>query len=85
MIKAVGQIAGKTFLLIGLSAENITRLVDGQPIKFELPAPLDPTSNVIIIAGTTEEAIVEDLRKVGLVTADTEYHPDTDPATSDHH
>ena len=82
MIKAVGEAGGKRFLLIGLSVENVRRLFEGMPIKFELPAPLDPTSNIIIVGGETEASIVDDLGKAGwLIPGVTEYHPDTNPAT----
>lgn len=63
MIKAVGEAGGKRFLLIGLSDENIRRLINGQPIRFQLPEPLDPTSNVFIIAGTTEEIMMEQIKE----------------------
>lgn len=82
MIKAVGESGDKRFLLIGLSMENCRRLLRGEPIMFDLPAPLDPESKIIMLGGETEEAIVAELREAGWLDGTVEYRPDTDPDTA---
>lgn len=56
---------GRIRLTFGLSAENIRRLQDGQPILFNLDE-FGFESEVLIITGETEESMKDDLRKAGL-------------------
>jgi hypothetical protein len=71
VIKATGVSDGKPMLLLGLSGENVTRLMAGEPITFET-APMGlPPMVVVIMGGRTEGAIVDQLREVGLVSPGT--------------
>jgi hypothetical protein len=72
VIKAMGRAGdGSPLLLIGLSGENVTRLMADEPIRFDL-ADLDlPSMKVIIVGGRTEDSIVADLRRVGLLPDET--------------
>jgi hypothetical protein len=68
MIKAVGAHDGQPMLLLGLSGENMTRLMADEPIRFdtsELPGL--PAMVVVIVGGRTEDAILAQLRNVGLL------------------
>jgi hypothetical protein len=66
MIKAFGALPnGRPLALFGLSGENMTRLMAGEPIKIDLPEaalgyPMPPLT-VVICGGRTEEAIVEEV------------------------
>lgn len=63
MIKALMHTtAGERIVLLGLSAENMTRLMADEPIPIDL-ADLDlPRQRIIIVGAATEEAITESLR-----------------------
>lgn len=66
MIKALSGGTPRN-LILGLSRENTTRLHAGKPIAFRL-SDLDPTlpeMMIVILAGDTEDDIVEDLRALG--------------------
>lgn len=67
MIKAVGRDGDKPMVLIGLSGENMTRLMADEPIKFDLAELGLPPCTVLIVGGRTEDAIYEQLRTTGLV------------------
>lgn len=69
MIKARGSTAdGRTFILLGLSAENCRRLLAGQPIRIDtqekpnegLGMPGGPV--IAIVAAQTEAALVDELQ-----------------------
>lgn len=60
MIKARGTMDGKPLMLLGLSRENINRLVQDKPISFD-GSDLDFYGTIMIIFGETEEAIAEAL------------------------
>lgn len=66
VIKASGQTAdGKPLLILGLSGENMTRLMADEPIRLNL-ADLDlPEIVVVIVGGRTEDAIAERLAAAG--------------------
>jgi hypothetical protein len=74
MLKARGTRQGREFVLLGLSHENVARLFADEPIVVctAQPAPdgmgLDDGPDIILIAGTDEDAMVERLRAGGLVT-----------------
>lgn len=54
---------------IGLSAENIAKLQAGEPMSIG-PMPKDPTLknvSIIIVAGETNEDIMERLKKSGVI------------------
>jgi hypothetical protein len=63
-------------LLLGLSEENIKRLKEGMPIKFNLAEiyPEIDKGSCFIIYGETEEAIAKTLR----ITPETEIRKDED-------
>lgn len=53
---------------IGLTRENVTKLQGGEPISIG-PMPKDPALKnvtIIIVAGDTPEAIMEQLEKAGI-------------------
>lgn len=70
MIKGAGRADGKPLLVIGLSAENCFRLQEGQPIRFDAGELGLPDMAVLIVGGTTETAIAQDLRDNGLLRGD---------------
>lgn len=71
MIKAVGRDgAGKPMLVLGLSGENVTRLMADEPIWFDLADLGLPSMTVVIVGGRTEGAIVRQLSDVGLIQSD---------------
>lgn len=71
MIKARGKTNdGRAFLLLGLSAENCRRLLEGQPIKIDTQSPppagvaLNDGPVIVIVAAQTEtelQAAIEPL------------------------
>lgn len=63
MIKALMNTStGEKIVLLGLSLDNMARLMVDEPIPIDL-ADLDlPHQRIIIIGGATEEAITESLR-----------------------
>jgi hypothetical protein len=67
MIKALGEAGGRPLLVLGLSGENVTRLMAGEPILFD-GAPFGFNGHITIVGGRTEEAIVAELAKHGLPT-----------------
>ena len=67
MIKARGKTAlGHDFVMLGLSGENVTRLVAGEPIKLNLSELGLPAIEVGIVYGKTEDDIAADLRAYGV-------------------
>lgn len=68
MIKGTGQTGdGRPLLVLGLTGENITRLMADEPILINL-ADMDlPDTQIIIIAGKTDEDIAKKLTKHGLL------------------
>lgn len=73
MIKGVFARGGRMHLMIGLSAENCKRLLDGQPITFdvsEIPAVFTvmPSiklldTRVVVIGGADEQTMMDDIRR----------------------
>lgn len=60
MILASGTMAGDRMLFVGLSHENLARLVAGQPIVRDLAElPGGWRGRLVIVTGDTEEAIAE--------------------------
>lgn len=66
MITAGGQIDGQPLLVLGLTTENLQRLVAGQPIDVPREA-LDAVGyqgkRVMIIYGRTEQDLVAELKR----------------------
>ena len=68
MIKATGKTGdGRPLVLLGLSGENITRLMADEPIRFDLAELGLPPMVVVIVGGRTEDAITEKLTEIGLL------------------
>lgn len=68
MIKAAGQAGdGTPLLILGLSAENMARLLSDQPISFDLAELGLPPARVVIVGGQTEEIITGQLTGHGLL------------------
>ena len=68
MIKALGRTGlGLPLLILGLSGENVTRLMADEPISFDLADLGLPPMRVIIVGGRTEDAITEQLTGHGLL------------------
>lgn len=53
-------------VLFGLTGENITRLVAGEPISFNLAEMGLPDTPVTIMYGKTEDDIIVTLRSYGV-------------------
>ena len=50
-------------LILGLSRENLTRLLKAQPIPLQLSDVGLPAQKILIVGGETEQAIYEELKK----------------------
>lgn len=55
---------GRRGFIFGLSAQNIKRLQDGQPIAFAME-PIGGTGDIVIMFGETEESIAAELALLG--------------------
>lgn len=70
MIKAVGRTGlGVPLLLLGLSRENVARLVAGEPVRVsaaEMGRLGMPQIEVAICYGKTEQAIIDELKALGV-------------------
>lgn len=67
VIKASGIDGDRPLMLLGLSGENVARLVAGEPIRFDATEIGLPPCTVVIMYGRTEADIAAALgRKVGL-------------------
>jgi hypothetical protein len=68
VIKAAGRDGlGRPLLIIGLSGENMTRLMADKPIKFDMAEVGLPPLTVVIVGGKTEDAITEQQPGAGLL------------------
>jgi hypothetical protein len=67
VIKASGMANGRPLVLIGLSGENMARLMSDEPIRFDLAELGLPPTVVLIVGGRTEDDIAANLREVGLL------------------
>lgn len=71
MIKAVGRKGdGTPLVILGLSGENMTRLMADEPIAVDLASMGLPRTQIVIVGGRTEDAIAEKLKEIGLLTPD---------------
>jgi hypothetical protein len=65
VIKARGKTGdGKDLVVLGLSEENLARLVAQEPISFNLSEIGLSPIQVVIVGGRTEEELMADLRKL---------------------
>lgn len=65
MIKLKGERGNRPFIMLGLSAGNIERLKQGKPVQI-LKEELGIGFDIGIMYGETEQAIVDELRSIGL-------------------
>ena len=76
MIKAVTKTAlGEPLLFLGLSGENVTRLVAGEPVRTTSAQLTElglPPIVVVIHCGRTEEDILYEMKAHGMVLREME-------------
>lgn len=78
MIKARGQAGdGRPVIFLGLSGENMTRLMADEPIRVDLADLGGPPCVVVIVGGRTVGAIVEKFAAHGLIPPGTTYRLET--------
>jgi len=73
MIFGRNFINGHHFILVGLSTDNLKKIRNKKPLSIG-PVKNDPileNATIIIMAGTTEKEIVEELKKLGVVGPET--------------
>jgi hypothetical protein len=54
-------------MLLGLSGENVTRLMAGEPIRFDMAQLGLPPCTVLIVGGRTEDDIAQQLAAAGII------------------
>lgn len=64
MIKAVIQTVSGPAVILGLSGENITRLMADEPILLDLAEVGLPPQQIVIIAGRTEGDLATDVHEL---------------------
>jgi hypothetical protein len=70
VIKACGRdSAGRPVIFLGLTGENMTRLMADEPIRVDLADLGGPACVVVLIGGRTERAITEQFESRGMVPA----------------
>lgn len=68
MIKARLKLAdGTPLVVLGLSGENLTRMMADEPIMFSLSEVGLGRGRLVIVAGRTEETITKDLEEAGII------------------
>lgn len=77
MIKAISETPDGSFILLGLSEENLRRLREGKPLLVQM-SELGHEGRVVIVYGETEEAIVRMLREEGLLDSSTKVRGGAD-------
>lgn len=63
MIKMVVAGPDKPLLVLGLSGENMTRLMANEPVLLDTAALGLPPMKIVIVGGRTEDSILADLRQ----------------------
>jgi hypothetical protein len=66
MVIARAIVANRDTVILGLSRLNTERLLDNQPIRIQGADLGLPGINIIILAGDTEQSMLEDLRSIGV-------------------
>lgn len=66
MIKLMTRLRGKKTILLGLTGENITRMMAKEPALIDL-APFGLEGQLVLCAGTTSRDILVDLVQAGIV------------------
>ena len=73
MIKARGRTGdGRPLVVLGLSEENLLRLMRDEPISFDLDEIEMGPGQMVIVGGISEDVILRRLRRVGLMDETTE-------------
>lgn len=73
MIKAAGRgPGGRPLLLLGLSGENMTRLMADEPVMVDAAELGVGDVMVLLVGGRTEDDIVRKLTEAGMVSGSTE-------------
>lgn len=68
MIKARGSdAAGRPVIFLGLSGENMTRLMADEPIRVDLADLGGPDCVVVLLGGRTEQVIAAQFEARGMV------------------
>lgn len=75
MIKFKSELNGRPLVGFGLSEKNIERLKEGSPILFDAKE-LGIDASVTIFYGETEEKMVKDFQKHGMISVGTKINPD---------
>lgn len=76
MIKASGRTGdGTPLLIVGLSGENMTRLMAGEPITFHAGAMGLPGVQVVLIGGRTEADLEFQIRQSFPVQGEQPWSP----------
>lgn len=73
MITAVVQLSGRPLVVLGLSGENVTRLMADEPILIDLADLGLPPQKIAIVGGRTEDDIAADLKRHSHMTARVSY------------
>ncbi len=66
VIKARVVIGGRDTMILGLTRDNVNRLLDNQPIMFDGAVLGWPDIRVLILGGNDDDDIIEHLRAVGV-------------------
>ena len=73
MLKMLLGLNGRPLIVIGLSHSNLDQLRQGDPIKFGLEDFELDGIDLLIAGGETEETIIREFQKQGLVPKDFDY------------
>jgi hypothetical protein len=72
VIKAIANADDKKVIVLGLSRENMRRLLEGQPIEIDwAEVGVDDQPNIVILGGETESDIIGVLAQYGALTSET--------------
>lgn len=74
MVKFLATRDGRMFLAFGLTRENITRLMQDEPIKIDTTDLGLAPGTLLLFFGETEEAIYDSLKDQGVVGPQTVVH-----------
>lgn len=69
---------GEPVVVLGLSGENVVRLMQGRPVPLDMAELGLPSLQVVIVYGDTEDAIRQDLvRSFGTPKETRDFRPET--------
>jgi len=75
MIFGRNVINGHHYILVGLNTDNLKKIREKKPLSIG-PVKNDPlleNATIIIMAGTTEEEIIEKLKEAGIMSPKNSY------------